>query len=777
MPEQTEKKIDFRLYIGLFFFYWQTIAVCFLYALFIAVLYIQLAPKQYETSCKLMVHRDVNLEISDSGQASASPLRSFSIHSYFLKSEALRKQVVDSLVAEWGQEMGTPQKMLLDVEVESSRDVGSALDIRVETRKPRYAEAFLTLLLEAHEKEWNSIKSQGSASASVKLQEELDKLSENIEKAENDLIEYQRLHDIARVEASASMESQYLSALMSRQSMLTTELMLLESQSPMLKNANAAVISDVGRLTRETGEIEPEPEEVKEDGKDGEGGDKAMARLPRVQLPEELTKKVLPNPDGENAGSGSRDLRVKLLQLEQKEKELIQDLQVGHPRVKELRKEMSDIRSQLELAANIELGRLTDRHNALMIQKSAVEKAIYQWQAKNLLSSKRRSELKRLSNVLDRFQRNYDTLYSRLHDMLISEEMRSEHFRMIEKVKTDSEPVWPDPLKVLMVALVLGLGSGFGFALMGHTLNNKIQTIQDVESEVGVPFLGGVPFWVHSGLEKTVRPIVTEESSSGATEAYRSLRTGVLAALDKAGEKILLVTSADSREGKTLTTLNLSIMIAQMGKKVLLVDMDLRRGRMHRSLGVEREPGMTSVLDGKHKLRDVVMKTRFDNLSVVPSGKSLDNVSERLQVMDIKGMFEEIRDEYDYIIIDTSPVLRVTDTVILATQGVGSVLYVARVNKTPKPMIMYSLGLLEDARVLGLVMNSIEMHKISSLYYAYQYPSYAYYSNAYAYGHDYYYDDHAGKKRGRRRQHENRSWRHQWHSFEKWVRRTFLPME
>lgn len=778
MPEQAEQKIDFRLYIGLFFFYWQTIAVCFLYCLLAGVLYVRFAPKQYETSCKLMVHRDTNLEIASVNDR-YSPWRSFKIHSYFLQSEDLRKGVAEELVDKWGETMGSIDDMMLGVDVAISREVGSTLDISVRSKRPAYAEDFLLLLVEKHQQHWMDIQHKGSESATEMLEKELAKISEDIEHAENDLIEYQRLHDIARVEATASMESQYLSALMARKSMLTTELMLLESQYPMLKGANAAVISDVGRLTRETGEIEPELEDPEEEGDDaGKSADRSAVRRTRnqVKLPDELTKKALP---GANLSDGAewRNLRIKLLEYQKEEAELLKDLESAHPRVKALREKIDDIETKLSIAAKSEVGRLKDRHKALMIQKDAVEKAIYSWQAKNLLSSKRQSELNRLSNVLERYQRNYETLYARLHDMRITQEMKAEHFRTIQDVKTEDRPVWPDPLKVLVVALVVGIGSGLGIAVAGHTLNNKIQTISDVEKELNVPFLGGVPYWVRSGLEQMIRPIVTEEFSTGATEAYRSLRTAVLAEMDKEHEKVVLVTSADSREGKTLTTLNLAIMIAQMGKKVLLIDMDLRRGRLHRSLGLEREPGMTGVLEGRYELADVVRETRLEGLFLAASGKSIDNTAELLQTRDIKTLFSEVYDDYDYIFIDSSPVLRVTDTVIMASQKVAPVIYVARVNKTPKPMIQYSLGLLEGAKVLGLIMNSIEMHRISSLYYAYQYPAYAYYSNAYAYGYD-YYDDKGGrgKLRGKKRRRKT-SWRRRWHSFERWLKRTFLPME
>ena len=128
------------------------------------------------------------------------------------------------------------------------------------------------------------------------------------------------------------------------------------------------------------------------------------------------------------------------------------------------------------------------------------------------------------------------------------------------------------------------------------------------------------------------------------------------------------------------------------------------------------------------------------------------------------------------MLIDTAPVLRVTDTVIVATQGVGVIVFVSRVNHTAKPTVKYALDMLSDCKIMGLIMNSIEMHRISSLYYAYQYPNYAYYANAYAYGYDYYYygDGHGGRKQIRRRL--GPLWQKQKELLQ-WIRKMFMPVD
>ncbi len=768
MPSTTastpeHQPVDFRQYIGIIFFRWQTIVVCFLWCLLLGVLYLELAPKRYRTECKITLYRDPVLSLT----TERTPVwTSFSLHEYMLTNDRLIERVVDLLSDEWASRFSNPARMALDVHVERNRGIDRLITVYVLSGNPEYGREFLSTLVREHEAEWQNLQRQARESAGKLLEQELVRLDHSIKDAEEDLLEYQRLHDIARVEARSTMESRYLEALMERKNQISTELMMLEAQYPLLKEAGVGVISDVARMTRETGSVSAPVEAASDEASDVE----VAAGADKPKLPDSLQDRALPAAAEDD---GYRTMSIQLRRLQAREREMAASMTAENPQLQAVREEIRKAREQLELAAQSELQQLQDRHRALTLQLNAIEAAEYKWQAKNLLASQRKAEFNRIAGIRDRFVKNYGMLYERLHDMRVSEELKAEQFNVSEEPTTNQRPVWPDPAKILLVALAAGLGSGFGLALLLQVLDNKVQSIRHVEEELGVTFLGGIPYWVHGGLETTIRPIVTEEHSAGAVEAYRALRTNVLAAMEKVNEKVLLVTSADSREGKTLTTLNMAIMIAQMGKRVLLVDMDLHRGRLHRSLGVERSPGVTDALQKKQSLREVVSGTRIQNLDLAPTGSTIDDAAELLQSTGMVNVFADIQDDYDYIVVDTSPVLRVTDTVILTTQGVGVVLFVARVNHTPRHLIKYSLNMLQEARVLGLVLNSIEMHKISSLYYAYQYPNYAYYSNAYAYGYNYYYyGDEGGSGRRRRRGVRGRIRR-----AGDWVRRTLMPTE
>lgn len=769
-PLQENKSFDFRVYLGMLLFRWQTIAVCFLFSLLIGVLFLQFTPKKYITRAAVRATSDPTLDLKIK-----NPWTTIGRHARMLEGGEARNQAIEKLAPEWGETLGDIRKMYLPLDIKTISRATLWINIKSET--PRYAEALLREIQAIHQRMWQEARESGSGSASSQLSTELDAIEERIRAAESEVFEFERLNDMRRIAARAGQEDSYISELVSSRRGIQTQLWMMEVQFPALRNADVGVMESAsayglnvdGKLVLNLNEV------VNATAAEGSQALPALsvagdAKPPPTGTPSE--------PAGGTSlaerGLGWHGLRYDLIVNEAKEREMAKSLKDDHPSLKAVRQQIAGLQEKLRMAAELQFRGMMDRYRGLQITHDALEAAEYKWQAINWQRAQKMAELGRLQARVTRYEENYRVLYERLNDLRMNDEMKIE--RVTVGVPTSSsKPVWPDPTQVLLIALGVGLGLGVGISLIAQFLDNKVQSIKDVEGSLGIPFLGGVPFWVHSGLEKAIRPIVTEEHSVGAVEAYRALRTSIVAALEKAGEKVLIVTSADSREGKTLTALNTAIMMAQMHRRVLLVDMDLHRGRLHRSLGLEKEPGVTNVLRGERSLRSIIVPTRFENLSFAPPGPPVDDAPELLQSSGMQNFFTDVQDEYDYIICDSSPVLRVTDTVILASQGVGVCMYVARVNHTPKPLIRYSLDVLKDARVIGMVLNSIEMHKISSLYYTYQYPNYAYYSNAYSYGYSYaYYGDQADleskkfKRRGGVLQGGRRT-------LSKWFTDTFLP--
>ncbi|MGQ9662614.1 MAG: GumC family protein, partial [Kiritimatiellia bacterium] len=526
---KEESAVDPRIYLGMLLFRWQIIVVCFIYALLAGVVYIQWSPKKYSTFCRLMLYRE--REVRTVGPA--SPWASENAFVYLLQSAEMQGKVVQRLYDKWGRRIGSRAQMWLPVTARWTRALGSTLDIWITSEYPKYAEEYLRVLLEEVQTQWESMERQARDRAVNLLESELARLQEKIREAENELIEYQRLNDIARVEAKMSMETRYLNMLIAQRSALQTEMMLLEQQHPFLKEENVGVIVNVDQITRDTAALmPPEPAEGEEEapasGSATELEEELARSKPRVALAATASVTNRPSAEAAARAMGWQNLRVRLAELQQREQELLTNLKPEHPSVVEIRKQIAAVQTQLRTMAKIQLESLRDRYRALQIALNAIEAVEYKWQLKHLFASQKRAEMNRIAAVVNRFEGNYRDVYNRLHDLKVSEELKAYHFSTLHPPRSSSRPVWPDAKKILLMVCALGLGGGVGLALLLQVMDNKIQSIKDVEQVLGIPFLGGVPFWVHSGLEKSIRPIVTEERATGAIEAYRALRRSIV---------------------------------------------------------------------------------------------------------------------------------------------------------------------------------------------------------------------------------------------------------
>lgn len=775
-PDSFERKrIDPRIYLGILVFRWKLIVVCFLYCLLGGVAYIELAPKQYLTTAAIAVHRDPATYIDTTKYQWAGA----HTHIGLLKSPQLNARVVEKLAPKWAPRLGSPAELWPPLQVVDMGAGGIALWLKIQNTHPGYARAYLRELIEQFRVQREIVKDVSYNAAVRVLEDELARLKEQIREAEEQVIEFQRVNQMEFVQIKGTLELGYLNELLARHQQLSTERWMLEVQFPRLKGGSPEMIHDAYLLTRETGNRRaPVPtvgaagEDVNPTGTPAAGGPVMASGTKATGTPPEGETPAAEEKFDE--GRGYQDLRVRIAHLERQRKELLVSAQPDNPKIRAIDEEIAGLRSRLELMSEVEFARMKERAAAIDLQMEALEEAQRRWKNSYLMASRKGADFRHLQLVVGRLESMYNSLYNRLNDLKIDREIKAEFFAVSQPVHTEPKPVWPDPWKILFASLAAGLGSGLGLALLAFFIDDKVQSVNDVEVEVGVPFLGGIPFWVHTDLATRIRPIVSEQHRSGAAEAYRALRTNVLSAVDKAGKKVLLITSADSKEGKTLTALNLAIMIAKTGKRVLLADMDLRRGVLHKSLEVERQPGITDALRDGRPLREITVATPHENLWFAPAGSLVKNTSELLHAVDLQAVLGEVAEQYDYVIMDSAPVLRVTDTVIVAGVPLCGVIYVAHANHTPKPIIKYSLDMLGDVHVIGLIVNSIEMHRISSLYYTYQYPNYAYYSYAYAYGYDYDLYEERTRAGGRRPPPRLSGMRHR---FARWFRRTFMPAE
>ena len=274
---------------------------------------------------------------------------------------------------------------------------------------------------------------------------------------------------------------------------------------------------------------------------------------------------------------------------------------------------------------------------------------------------------------------------------------------IVDTASLPDSPVSPQPLRNIGLAAILGLLLGLGFAVLRELLDTSVKSSDDVAHAANAPVMGTIAY--DSNAPK--QPLVTSlDSHAPRIEAFRVLRTNMqFVDVDK-DSKVFVVTSSLPGEGKTTTSENLAIILAQAGQRVCLVDGDLRRSKIAENLRLESAVGLTTVLVGTIELADAIQHSPVQGLSVLTSGATPPNPSELLQSQAMTDALAQLRKTFDIIVIDAPPLLPVTDAALLTSQADGALL-VVRHGKTTKDQVRHAVDRLEavGGRTLGVVLN------------------------------------------------------------------------
>ncbi|MBI4820678.1 MAG: polysaccharide biosynthesis tyrosine autokinase [Deltaproteobacteria bacterium] len=328
----------------------------------------------------------------------------------------------------------------------------------------------------------------------------------------------------------------------------------------------------------------------------------------------------------------------------------------------------------------------------------------------------------------------YQNLLKRQAEADLSAQLESNFVHWFERAEPRLQPVRPDVPQNTAFGAFLGLILGLMIAVGGVLLDNTVHGQTDVEA-MGLPFLGIIP----SINEEDQAPKTSEDRDlfivrkpkSHVAECARSVRTNLLFMSTDRALGRLLVTSAGPSEGKSTTAIALAITMAQAGNRVLLVDTDLRRPRLHKTFGVKGESGLTNVLLKEATLEEAIKATDVVGLDVLPCGALPPNPAELLHGERFHEVKKEIENRYDRVIYDSPPVNAVTDSLILS-QDVDGTVVVVKASATSKEFVRRAVRQLLDvkANVLGIVLNDLDFDNANYRYYNY------YYYSRYSYGSD-----------------------------------------
>jgi len=332
----------------------------------------------------------------------------------------------------------------------------------------------------------------------------------------------------------------------------------------------------------------------------------------------------------------------------------------------------------------------------------------------------------------------YNSVLKRLRDVEVTGDVHTSDVSIVDQAQPPGGPSSPERSRAVFNAFFAGLLGALGIIFLLEQLDNTLKDVDQVERYLGIPSLGTIPNFL-GGSEKTSavyalrggkelqkadadfsREIVLSYGSySSAGEAYRMLRTAFV--LSRAGSppKTALITSAVKGDGKTVTAVNLAIMLAMTHRKVILVDADLRLPRCHDLLARDNFTGLTEVLTGARHLRDSIQDSGIENLDLLSSGEIPPNPSELLGSEKMRAVLAELEDIYDYVIIDSTPVTQTSESMLLSSL-VDGVIVVAR-TQSPRQQVRSALAQLRYARakILGLVLNKTGASDTDRYHYQY----------------------------------------------------------
>ncbi len=460
---------------------------------------------------------------------------------------------------------------------------------------------------------------------------------------------------------------------------------------------------------------------------------------------DELSKVSSTNPDDLPASEllASPFLQVVRGQYQQAMKDrnalLAEGKGENHPQVKSLEERLSQTRSALLSEVRNVQGAVA-RDLAIVTREEQADSALFDATRRRAVDlNMKEIEYHRLDRSREENEKLYALLLERMKQADLSRMMHVNNARIVDVAREPKAPVRPRVSVIVSMGTVLGLLVGLAAAILREQFDTSLKTPADIEGALGVTFLGLLPELrdpEEGGPGKRrrrragptpqrkfpVELVVHEHPMSGIAEAARSIRTNLLFMNPDHPYRKLLVSSAGPGEGKTTVACSIAIALAQGGQRVCIVDCDLRRPRLHRVFDRRGDAGLTNLLVGEATIDDVAKPTGIDNLWSIPSGPTPPNPADMLSSERFRMFMSELATRFDRVIVDSPPLVAVTDAAILSTLVDGTV-FVVRAFQTSRHLSAQGLRSLHDveAPVVGAVLNAVNLNKHEYDYYYHYY--------------------------------------------------------
>lgn len=550
---------------------------------------------------------------------------------------------------------------------------------------PEYTQSFLQACMEEYTALKKEMRTQTSDTTVAGLTEEVMRLEKELRQADQDLVAFQSTNSVVLSQDQGNSAANYVAALYQRLAAQKSEYQLLQ------------LLTLDQNLDRQQG---------------GGGA---------VPLANGTTDDHAAAAGGERTDPDYFKAKQQLLLLQAEQQELGRYLRTNHPKMIAMSEEIARREQLLKIYRLQSVEQLEGKKASLALEIQNLEREVKEWETKMLGIQATAAEYQRLKGNSQRIQGLYDRLLATMQTLDVNKEVSQEGVTIMEPASRAGRDQ-SQLSKRLAAGALVGIGLGVMLLLFIDRLDDRMVSLNELKESFDEEVVGQIPREKSRGPKRQVALISPQDERHNFVEAYRNLRSTLLYMAEAAARpKTILVTSSVPNEGKSLTAANLAITMASSGSRVLLVDGDSRKGALHERFHVPAVPGLTEVLGQGMNWEEAVQTTQFPNLFMMPQGTFAPNASELFISDATKRFLQDAAAKYDYLVLDTVPVMAADDVTSLAPH-VDGVIFLIRAEFTSARVARAALYALyqRKVRVLGLVFNSARPSFEDYYYYRYR---------------------------------------------------------
>jgi capsular exopolysaccharide synthesis family protein len=419
------------------------------------------------------------------------------------------------------------------------------------------------------------------------------------------------------------------------------------------------------------------------------------------------------------ANSFVQDLKTQLLDLRQVRATLLTRYLDRAPQMLEIDGKIQNAEAKLSVEIGKVVQSIENQYETAKATEAQIQAAVNTQNASAQRLNRKSAEYISLKDDADSNRVMLNTLLERAKETGVSNEYRGTNIKIVDRAEVPRSPVLPNTRRDLLMALLAGCALAAGVAFGFEYLDSRIRTPEEIKTRLGLPFLGLVPAIAEKDVEGK-SPLISGTVPPAFAEAMRGLRTAVVFSSADEGARTIVVTSTAPSEGKTVISSNLAVALAQAEQRTLIVDGDMRRPRVHEVFDRLQEPGLSNVLVGTSELHSAICRTSITNLFVLSAGHIPPNPAELLGSSKYRELIQDLRHQFDWIIVDAPPVMAVTDAAVVANGATG-VVFVVGAEMTSWRHAAFAIEQLTavKAHFIGAVLNRADVQR-----HAYYYSTY-----------------------------------------------------